>query len=206
MNFSKILRMNGKELSPQEFGKLFLRYRDRMVAVANSYVRDRIVAEDIVADSFTNFWHLRGKIVIDTVPEAYILRSVKNRCINHLRDRANKMRIHRQIHNDSYMAIMAELGVLGKDETGLIFRSDIADIFSRLLSEIPESTRNIFLASRFGDLTYNEIAEKYGISPRKVKREIQYVLEIMRASLKDYLPLLLFLEGFRICSQNTWWG
>ena len=39
----------------------------------------------------------------------------------------------------------------------------------------------------------NEIAEKYGVSPRKVKREIQHVLEIMRISLKDYLPLLLIV-------------
>lgn len=37
------------------------------------------------------------------------------------------------------------------------------------------------------------VAEKYNITPRKVKREIQHVLEIMRTSLKDYLPLLILL-------------
>lgn len=92
------------------------------------------------------------------------------------------------------MAVMAEIGVLGKDETGLIFRYDIADIFLKLLATIPESTRNIFLSSRFENLTYSEIADKYGITPRKVKREIQHVLEIMRTSLKDYLPLIVLLS------------
>ena len=185
--------MTGDQISAQEFGQLFMRYRDNFIAVARSYVRDEVVAEDIVAESFTNFWDSRSRIDIRTIPEAYILHMVKNRCLSYLRDRANRMRILQQMHEDSYKAIMAEIGVLGKDETGLIFESDIAAIFQRLLATVPESTRDIFLASRFGNLTYNEIADKYGISPRKVKREIQRVLGIMRISLKDYLPVMVIL-------------
>ena len=185
--------MPGNNISAQEFGQLFMRYRDNFIAVARSYVRDEVVAEDIVAESFTNFWDNRSRIDIRTIPEAYILHMVKNRCLSYLRDRANRMRILQQMHNDSYKAIMAEIGVLGKDETGLIFQSDIAAIFQRLLATVPESTRDIFLASRFDNLTYNEIAEKYGVSPRKVKREIQHVLGIMRISLKDYLQVMVIL-------------
>ena len=185
--------MPGNNISAQEFGQLFMRYRDNFIAVARSYVRDEVVAEDIVAESFTNFWDSRSRIDIRTIPEAYILHMVKNRCLSYLRDRANRMRILQQMHEDSYKAIMAEIGVLGKDETGLIFQSDIAAIFNKLLATVPDSTRDIFLASRFGNLTYNEIADKYGISPRKVKREIQHVLGIMRISLKDYLPVMVIL-------------
>ena len=185
--------MPGNNISAQEFGQLFMRYRDNFIAVARSYVRDEVVAEDIVAESFTNFWDNRSRIDIRTIPEAYILHMVKNRCLSYLRDRANRMRILQQMHEDSYKAIMAEIGVLGKDETGLIFQSDIAAIFNKLLATVPDSTRDIFLASRFGNLTYNEIADKYGISPRKVKREIQRVLGIMRISLKDYLPVMVIL-------------
>ena len=185
--------MTGDQISAQEFGQLFMRYRDNFIAVARSYVRDEVVAEDIVAESFTNFWDSRSRIDIRTIPEAYILHMVKNRCLSYLRDRANRMRILQQMHEDSYKAIMAEIGVLGKDETGLIFESDIAAIFQRLLATVPKSTRDIFLASRFDNLTYNEIAEKYGVSPRKVKREIQHVLGIMRISLKDYLPVMVIL-------------
>lgn len=185
--------MTGNIITAQEFGQLFIRYRDKFIAVAMSYVRDNVAAEDIVAESFTNFWDSRDRIAPDTVPEAYIFQSVKNRCLNHLRDKANRLRIQQQMHDDTYKAIMAEIGVLGKDEIGLIFRSDIMEICRNLLASIPESSRDIFLSSRFENLTYNEIAEKYNITPRKVKREIQHVLEIMRTSLKDYLPLLILL-------------
>lgn len=191
----------GNEISPLEFGQLFTRYRDKFISIARSYVRNDAIAEDIVAESFTNFWDYRAQIGPDTVPEAYIMQSVKNRCLNHLRDQANRLRIQQKMHEDSYKAIMAEIGVLGKDEIGLIFRSDIEAIFKKLLSSVPESTRNIFLASRFENLTYSEIAEKYDISPRKVKREIQHVLEIMRTSLKDYLPATAII--FYLLSAGT---
>lgn len=183
--------MPGDNITPQEFGRMFMRYRDKFIAIARSYVRDENVAEDIVSESFTNFWDNRDKIAIENVPQAYILQSVKNRCLNYLRDKANRLRIRQQIQNDVYASIMAEIGVLGKDEIGLVFRSDIEKIFRRLLDRVPESTRDIFMASRFDNLTYEEIAVKYGISQRKVKRDIQHMLELMRDSLKDYLPAYL---------------
>ena len=183
--------MTEKDISAQEFGQLFLRYRDRFVSIAMSYLRDEVAAEDIVSECFTNFWDMRDRIEITTVPEAYILQSVKNKCLNYLRDKSTRMRIQQQMYSDSYRAVMAEIGVLGKNEFGIIFRSDIAAIFKKMMDEMPESTRRIFFSSRFEDLTYNEIAAKYGVSPRKVKREIQHVLEIMRISLRDYLPLIV---------------
>ena len=43
---------------------------------------------------------------------------------------------------------------------------------------------------------YAEIAERFGISVRRVTSEIQSALQILRRALKDYLPLcLLFLFG-----------
>ena len=36
-------------------------------------------------------------------------------------------------------------------------------------------------------MTYKEIAQKYGVSERKVKRDITKVLNILRIALKDYL-------------------
>ena len=51
--------MTEKTITAQEFSRLFIRYRDRFVSVAMSYIRDEVVAEDIVAESFTNFWDNR---------------------------------------------------------------------------------------------------------------------------------------------------
>ena len=180
-------------ISSKEFGELYSAYRDKFVAIASSYIRDEIAAEDIVADSFTTFWDKRDSIEVNTVPQAYILTSIKNRCLNHLRDEATRMRIKQDIQNDSYKAILTEINVMESENMNLLFRSDVEKIFNDFMKTLPEITREVFYSSRFENLTYNEIAEKFNVSPRKVKREIQRVLELMRHSLKDYLPLLLLV-------------
>ncbi|MCI1639825.1 MAG: RNA polymerase sigma-70 factor [Bacteroidales bacterium] len=183
--------MKADTISSKEFGELFITYKEKFIAIATSYIRDRIVAEDIVSDCFTSFWDKKAEINITSVPQAYILTSVKNRCINYLRDKATEMRIRKDIQNDAYKTIMTEINIMENENMDLLFRSDIEKIFRDFMATLPKITRDIFYSSRFENLTYNEIAEKYKVTPRKVKREIQHVLALMRHSLKDYLPVIL---------------
>lgn len=177
-------------ISPQEFSRIFTRYREPFTGIAASYIHDRAAAEDIVADCFARFWDKREEIRLSGSPEAYLLTSVKNRCLNYLRDKAARMRIEQRMQEDGYRALMVEIDILDGQDMSLLFREDVRRIFGDFMRQLPPMTRNIFYSSRFEDLTYIEIAEKYGVTPRKVKREIQKVLEIMRTSLKDYLPLI----------------
>ncbi len=176
--------MSASDISSSDFGHLFLKYREKFIIIARSYVKDEIAAEDIVSNCFTNFWENRSKIQVETVPEAYILQSIKNSCLNYMRDKANRLRIH----EDRYKAAMTEINILESEDISIIFRDDIMQIFYKLMEQTPEMTRNIFCSSRFEDMTYQEIAEKYNITPRKVKRDIQSVLKMMRDSLQDYMP------------------
>ena len=169
-------------LTPQEFSRLFTRYREPFVGIAASYLHDRAAAEDIVADCFTRLWDKRCDLQLTEKPEAYLL--------NHLRDKAAHLRIEQKMHEDSYRALMTEIDILDGQDMALLFRDDVQRIFDDFMRQLPPISRNIFYSSRFEDLTYAEIAEKYGVTPRKVKREIQKVLDIMRVSLKDYLPII----------------
>lgn len=188
--------MSVADINPITFGKLFMTYHDRYVAIAKSYVRDEAAAEDIVSECFTTFWDRRESIELKSSPEAYILRSVKNRCLNWLRDNSRLLKAEGSLDpelNSKVRAMLSEISVIENNEMGDIFNSEVEGIFRRFLNDIPDLSRDIFLSSRFEDLTYDEIAAKYGVSPRKVKREIQKALEILRASLKDYLPILLLM-------------
>ncbi len=187
-------------ITPSDFGKLFITYKDSFVAIARSYVRDLAVAEDIVSECFTTFWDRKSSIDLKTRPEAYILRSVKNRCLNWLRDNSRIVLAEGSIDPDMNLRIksmLSEISVLESGDMGDIFSSEVEGIFRKFLADMPELSRNIFMDSRFEDLTYEEIAKRYGVTPRKVKREIQKALEILRASLKDYLPMLLLICSIR---------
>ena len=180
-------------VSSQEFATLFSRFREPFVNIANSYIHDRSTAEDIVSDCFTSFWDKRQEIQLNSPPEAYILTSVKNRSLNFLRDQATRMRIEQKMQSNAYRALLTEIDVLDGQDMAILFREEVRRIFEDFMKSMPKMTRDIFYSSRFEDLTYDEIAEKYGVSTRKVKREIQRVLSAMRSSLKDYLPIATLL-------------
>lgn len=61
----------------------------------------------------------------------------------------------------------------------------------RQLDKMPGLTRRIFLDNRFNDLSYDQIAGKYGISIFKVKRELHTAMCRLRTALQDYLPPML---------------
>lgn len=133
------------------------------------------------------------------------MKSVKNRCLNYLRDNAKIMHSEGSIDPEVNLRIksmLSEISVLESSDMGEIFSSEVEGIFRKFLADMSELSRNIFISSRFEDLTYEEIAAKYGISPRKVKREIQKSLEILRVSLKDYLPLILAITILQSTEMN----
>lgn len=187
--------MTFSNLSPSEFGKLFLIHKDSFVAIARSYVRDLSTAEDIVSECFTTFWDKRESIEIQTTPEAYILKSVRNRCLNHLRDNARVLSGNSADGDTSSRihTILTEISILESGEMNSIYYSEVSKIFGKFLADMPDLQLGIFLSSRFEDLTYEKIALKYGVSQRKVKRDIQKTLEKLRAALKDYLPIFLIM-------------
>lgn len=59
--------------------------------------------------------------------------------------------------------------------------------------ELPEEYRKAFEMNRFGHLTYNEIAERTGVSPKTIAYRISQSLKILRTELKEYMPLFLAL-------------
>lgn len=176
-------------ISPDQFGEIFRRDKEKFVSIARSYVRDAQTAEDIVAEAFTRFWNNREDIELTCLPDAYIMKTVKNMCLNHMRDKLTRLRISTQINNDRLKAMETEINFLSSEDLGFLFESEVASIFRNVMEQFPELTRNIFYASRFEGMTYQEIAAVYGVSTRKVKRDITKVLSLLRISLKDYLHI-----------------
>jgi hypothetical protein len=183
--------MTGTNVTSKEFGEFYIRNREKFVSIAQSYVRDRQAAEDIVGDVFMSFWGGRENIGILSSLDSYMLRAVKNRALNYLRDVAGKMEKENLADTDEYNAIMLDADILSSDSLAFILHSEVSEIFRSILDSLPKRTKEIFLASRFYGKTYREIADLLGVSERIVKRDIQSALKNLRVALKDYLPIFL---------------
>lgn len=181
-------------LSEEEFGRLFGRCRDQFVTIADSYVHDSTVAEDLVNDSFIRLWEKRDEVVTDNF-EGYLFRIVIRKSLDYLRSRRTQTFVRQKIRSVSDRMLTYEINSLESCDPDKLFAEEIEKIFRECVERMPGITREVFLASRFQNKTYQEIADEYGLSLRKVTSEIQSALRILRHSLKDYLLLLLvFLQ------------
>lgn len=172
------------------FAETFTRDRSKYRNFALRFVHDRDAAEELVSDSFTSLWVKRHELA-DTNIEAYFYTTLKHACLDWLRNRQTRYRIHNEIYEKSYRLLQYDIRSLETFDPNLIFSSEIRDIMLRQLDKMPGLTRRIFLDNRFNNLSCDEIAGKYGISIFKVKRELHTAMCRLRTALQDYLPPIL---------------
>ena len=183
-------------ISSTEFGKLFFEFKPRFIALAYRYVRDRETAEDLVSDSFMTFWEMHETLPADINVPAYILTSVKNRCLNHLNAQIRHRRAEQDMHSTLTRRLQADVRSLSACDPDLLFSEEIRAILKQAVRKMPKMTRSVFLLSRIRNMTYSEIAAELGISVSHVNFEIRRALNLMRSELKDYLPAVLIILIF----------
>lgn len=183
-------------LTSAEFGKFFSEFKPRFVAVACRYVRNAAVAEDLVSDSFMAFWEIRESLPADINIPAYILTSVKNRCLNHLNAQLRHRQAEQDLHSTRQRLLLADVRSLSACDPDRIFSKEIRLLTEGAIARMGEMTRRVFLLSRQEGRTYKEIADELGITLSRVNFEIRRALELLREALKDYLPATLIVWMF----------
>ena len=112
--------------------------------------------------------------------------STKHRCLNAIR----KNQYHERIHNQIYEKIKDQF-----EDPDYYFVNELTENIQKAIENLPETYRETFAMSRFGEKTNVQIAEKLGISVKTVEYRISQALKILRFKLKDYLPLLINILG-----------
>ena len=168
------------------FEQLFNDYYNYLCYVALEFVKEKQTAEEIVSDVFFALWEKRESIKINSSISAYLIRAVKNKCINHgLHSKAEerfKQTIAERIIQSSSVDEYPMGNLLTNELTGLIKQS---------IDSLPEQCRQVFLLSRDEELRYEEIAERLNVSINTVKTQMKIALSKLRVSLKDYLTLFI---------------
>lgn len=183
------IRHIAKHDPADDFERLYDEYRPRFVAFARGYVKDRLAAEDLVTDAFVYFWENRDRIDPrqGSMP-AYVFTTLRHKCLNHLRNNLIRLRVRSEIEEHERRILNENIRSLELCNPRQLFRGEIERIVRENLDEMPELTRNVFTELRFQGRTYREVAERLGISERRVETELEKALAKLRRALQDYLP------------------
>ena len=163
------------------FDALFRRYYPALCADGHRFV-DLEDAEEIVQDSLLWIWENRENLFIETSLSSYLFKMIYRKALNKLAHIDATQRADTRFYEE-----MKEM----LQDTDLYQVEELTQRIKDAIATLPESYREAFVMHRFRDMSYKEIAEILGVSPKTVDYRIQQALKQLRVDLKDYLPLLL---------------
>ena len=165
----------------QAFDSLFRKYYPMLCAYARRFV-ELEDAEEIVQDSLLWIWENRENLFIETSLSSYLFKMIYRKALNKLAHIDATQRADTRFYEE-----MQEM----LQDTDLYQVEELTQRIKNAIATLPESYREAFVMHRFRDMSYKEIAEILGVSPKTVDYRIQQALKQLRVDLKDYLPLLL---------------
>jgi len=154
------------------FDIIFETYLTRLVNYANSFLCDSNLSEDLVQEVFLRLWEMRNELQIQSSLKEYLFRSVRNKCINHRRDKKNV-----EVYENEQKT---------GEEPFVFIQNDSEDNFKMLYRAIEHLTpkrQQILHYGLFG-LKNHEIAEIMGVSVNTLKTQKSHAYRKLRTILE----------------------
>ena len=167
----------------QAFDMVYKQYYRGLCAFASQYV-DETECEEIVQDVMMWLWENRTTLIPEFSLKSLLFTMVKNRCLNNITHNQIKLQVQENLYNkykDQF------------EDPDFYMEGELIALVTKAIRNLPVDYRQAFEMNRFHHLTYNEIAEKTGVSSKTIAYRIGQSLKILRTELKEYMPLLLCL-------------
>ncbi|MEZ4999880.1 MAG: RNA polymerase sigma-70 factor [Bacteroidales bacterium] len=167
-----------KRIRKGDIGQFELLFRSSYISLVNyaqTILKDRDSAEEIVQELFFVIWRDRKKIDIMTSVNGYLFRAVYNRCMHYIehqkvvKKHAKEMRNR---ENNDY-----------NDPVEILKYNELHEKIAVIIGKLPERCARIFCMNRFEGLKYSEIADELAISVKTVEANMGKALKEFRKEL-----------------------
>lgn len=162
--------------------KIYNQHSNQLYYYALGITKSAEVSQEIMQDAFVKLWQLDSDIKSEY---AFLRSSVKNACINYLRDKSvEDNKIKEYIENDKDVAELREE------------LKECAERIKKILETLPPKCKDIFIRKYINGLKYREIAEDLGISTHTVKSQLKYASDKIKDKMDTSDPNLYLVFLF----------
>jgi len=170
----KLLIFRLKQGDEQALRQIYEKYKDTLLTVATSLLRDANEAEDVLHDVFVSF--TKG------IREFRLYGSLKNYLIICLVNRA------RDIHRKKMYQVVGldGTGPIRSDSDGpteAVIGDEEAKLLTEALAQLPAQQREVIILHLQGGMKFREIAEMQEVSINTVQGRYRYGLDKLRSIL-----------------------
>ncbi|MBS1659590.1 MAG: RNA polymerase sigma-70 factor [Bacteroidetes bacterium] len=162
----------------RQFQTVFRTYYNQLCNYALTFTKDEDVCEDIVQDLFIKVWEQRRGLLKEASIRYYLFTAVRNNCISWLRKEKQQGTVRWDSQENVAVAPDYPEETAGGEK-------DDRRLLEQAIAQLPPKCKEVFLLSRFGKLSYREIATSLGISEKTVENQLGKALKTLRAFLKE---------------------
>lgn len=178
-----------KDGDPVAFEILFDQYSNKLFYFVNKYLDIKEESEEIVQDVFLNLWKHKKDIRSVETFKSYLYKIALNNIRNYF--------IKKQIQEKHKQLIAQEYLFKNETEAEELSYEEVIKKVDRLVDQLPDKRKKIFLLSRKEGLDISEIAKYLGISESTVKNQITSAVAFLKdEAKKGGLSSALFLALF----------
>ena len=175
------------------FELLYTTYYVYLCAVATKYIFNSEVSREIVNDVFINVWNNRSTLVYPV--HAYLIRSVQNRSLNHLREKCLQT-VSMSDVQEHLLTIQEQQITIESHPLAYLENKELENEIYNAINQLPKKCHDIFIQHLYHNKSYEEIAQIDNISQSTVRGQIKIGLSKLRELLGDFYPLFLLLFNF----------
>ncbi len=172
------------------FDRVYELYSHKLFSFVFKILKNEAEADDVVQEVFVKIWESRHKLEDYKLLNAYIFTIAYNNSIDLIRKRINNTKYLEHLKNSAVINVTPT--VISQIEFNeLNIRAE------KLIANLPERQKQVFLLHREEGLTYPEIAEKLGISKNTVENHMVKALKYLRQNMDNSLLInVLFVSLF----------
>ena len=172
----------------KEFELMFRSFYPYLCYYAESIVGEKCTAEEIVSDFFLRLWEKHDALIINKSLQAYLIKGVHNNCLRHL-EYIKSNRKYKERHAQ-YMLENSDLFLTQSDQPlSLLITKESLEQIEKAIDSLPPQCKEVFTLIRMDNLSYEETAQKMGVSINTIRTQITRAMK----KLKETLPFLVFL-------------
>ena len=165
------------------FNLLFESYYKPLYLFVNSHVRNVVIAEDIVEDSFIKLWEKRHEIRHEQAIYSWLCTTARNHALNLLQ--AEKKLTKKKENVLQWLNCGEE-----SDHLERMMRAELTTELHRLIHLLPPQCSNVITSLFINDKSVAETASDLNLSVNTVKSHKARGIRLLRHKLR---PLLLAL-------------
>ena len=162
------------------FRSLYRAEYSNLVHFVSSYTRNTQDAEDIIQETMLSVWESRESLDPDKNFRSYLYTVARNKSLNYLRDNAKHFK-DSSLSESEYLINSLALSSFSVEEE--INALELQEFIDRIYLSLPDKVTNIFKMSRQEGLTYNEIAQRMGVTPKVVEYQVSIALKAFRLKI-----------------------